>query len=414
MAGTSNLVGIDIGTTTIRCVIGTHDDFDEAPKVIGVGVSENIGMRKGAIIHIPDVVRSIDIAIGEAERMAGTEVESACVTVNGVHIQGIGSRGVIAVSASNREISPEDLMRVEEAATVVQLPANREIIHIFPRSYRLDGQENIKDPSGMSGVRLEVDAHVITAATPMLRNVFRAVEETDTRVERRTVPGLADAHAVLTRQQKESGVMVLDIGGGTSNIAVFEEGDVQHVAVLPVGGINITNDLAIGLKTDLDVAEAVKREHASALKTTRNGRVKEISVTVGDQKHTFKAKEVSMIVQARLDEIFDLVVKELKSIERNGRLPGGVVMVGGTANLHGIDEYAKERLGLPARIRKPSGFSGITDQVDSPEFAAAVGLMMMCSDEPQGRGRLGGRAMPTMTFSGVGDSIGNIFKKFKP
>jgi cell division protein FtsA len=366
-------IGLDIGTTTVRCVIGQLNDSDVAPTVIGTGVALNLGVRKGAVSNIQDTVNAIDAAIEDAERMAGYEVKAATVNINGSHIVGMNSKGVIAISSSTREIGLDDIARVEEAATVVQLPANREIIQVFARNYRLDGQANIKDPVGMTGVRLEVDAHVVTAATPALRNLEKAMDGTGTDIHYRLLAGLAAAEAVINREQRENGVVVIDYGASTTNVAVFEEGDVQHVAVIPVGSHNITNDLAIGLRTELNVAEAVKLAHAGP---EDKGRSKSVSVTVDGETHSFERKEIEMIVAARLDETFELVDRELAKISRSGKLPGGAVLVGGGANLAGLDEYVKDRLRLPARVAKPHGFAGLVDTIDGPEFATAIGLML--------------------------------------
>ena len=261
----SHFVGVDIGTSAVRCVVGMIDDKNETgkPSIIGHGSAPNIGMRKGAIVHIDDVSEAITQAVNEAERLSGIKISHATVNVNGSHVIGMNSKGVIAISAANREINLEDRMRVEEAATIVKLPPNREIIQVFAKNYRLDGQDNIKDPVGMQGVRLEVDTHILTAATPNLRNLDLALDKAHISVSHHTVSGLAAAEAVLSRQQRESGTVLLDIGAGTTNLMVIEDAEVQHIAVLPIGGINITNDLAIGLKTDLDVAEAVKLEQAN-------------------------------------------------------------------------------------------------------------------------------------------------------
>ena len=260
----NTFVGLDIGTSTVRCVVGMFDPADNGkPSLIGHGYAKNNGMRKGAVVHVDDVAESIVQAVTEAERMSGQRITSATVNINGSHVTGFNSSGVIAISGANREITVDDRYRVEEAATVVSMPPNREIVQFFAKNYSLDGQHNIKDPVGMQGIRFEVDAHIVTAATPNLRNLDGALDKAHVGATHHTVSSLAAAEAVLTRQQKEAGVVVLDIGAGTTNIIVVEDGEVQHVAVLPIGGTNITNDLAIGLKTDLDVAEAVKVQHAS-------------------------------------------------------------------------------------------------------------------------------------------------------
>lgn len=368
-------VGLDIGTSAVRCVIGVADDGDTArPSVIGHGSVPNLGMRKGVVVHPDDVVEAITNAAGEAERHSGMRVQKATVCVNGAHIAGINSRGVIAISTANREITPEDRLRAEEAATVVKLPPNREIIEVFAKSYRLDGQDNLKDPVGMQGVRLEVDTHIVTASTPSLKNLGLVLERAHIAGSHYTIPGLAAAEAVLTRQQKEAGTLLLDIGAGTTNLIVIEDGEVQHVAVIPVGGINITNDLAIGLKTDLDIAEKVKLEHASL---SYKGSVKTASVTHDKTSYTFDTHDIRIITEARVEELLEYVDKELKKIHRSRKLPGGVVLVGGTAKLPGIAEFTKEKLELAARVGELQTLSGLVDSVQDPSYVAAVGLMLL-------------------------------------
>jgi cell division protein FtsA len=256
-------VGLDIGTTAVRCVVGELASDASIPTVIGFSKAENTGMRKGNVAHIEEVAEAIVKAVQEAERMSGRDIRLATVNVNGSHVEGVNSRGVVAISSPDRVIGLEDRMRVEEAATVVQLPANKEIIQVFAKNYRLDGQENIKDPVGMHGVRLEVDTHIIVASTPALRSLEQTLERAELRASHRTVSSLGAAEAVLDRKQKESGVCVLDMGASTTNLLVIEDGEVEHVAVIPMGGIHITNDLAIGLKTDLDIAELIKLKHAT-------------------------------------------------------------------------------------------------------------------------------------------------------
>ena len=260
------------------------------PSIIGHGQAPNQGMRRGAVVHVDDVADAIVHAVTEAERISGMPIKHATVNVNGSHVSGLNSEGVIAISAANREITPEDRLRVEEAATIVSLPPNREIVQFFAKNYSLDGQRNIKDPVGMHGVRLEVDAHIVTAASPNLRNLDMALEKAEITPTHHTVSGLAAAEAVLTRQQKEAGTALLDIGAGTTNLIVFEDGEVQHVAVLPIGGQHITNDLAIGLKTDLDIAEAVK---IAARRPARDAKKTNAMVKVGDKAHNFQFEEIT-------------------------------------------------------------------------------------------------------------------------
>lgn len=398
-------VGLDVGTTQVRAVVGHLEAGQEKPNIIGIGVEPNAGMRKGTVVNLVNTAQAIDKALEAAERMSGHQVNEVTVSVNGAHVLSMSSKGVIAVG---HEINETDVDRVIEAATVLQLPANREILEVTPRSFQLDGQENIKDPLGMSGVRLEVDAHVITALGPHLKNLEKACEMTETHVNQRVLSGLAAARAVLTEQQMENGVVLVDIGGTTTNVIVFEEGDLQHVSVLPIGSVNITNDLAIGLKTDLDIAEKVKLEHAVAVEAAHKNSSKKAVVKIDKASFEFDVEDIDMIVEARLEEIFELVDKELKSIGRSSKLPGGVVLTGGGALLPGIEEFAKSALKLSARVGRPTGLGGLTDQVESPAFAGAVGLMFTdLRGEATGSSHGHGPSKPGKS----GDMLGSLTSK---
>ena len=367
-------VGLDIGTSTVRCVIGVVDATNPSKlSIVGHGSAPNLGMRKGVVVHVDDAADAIAHAITEAERLSGIRVTGGTVNINGTHVSGLNSKGVIAISAANREITPEDRLRVEEAATIVQLPSNREIIQVFAQNYRLDGQENIKDPVGMSGVRLEVDTHIVTASTPNLRNLDMALDKAQVSAHNHTLSGLAAAEAVLQRQQKEAGTVLLDIGAGTTNLVVLEDGEVQHTSVIPMGGQHITNDLAIGLRTELDIAEAVKVQHAGLMQSNK----RDIRVKMHGKEHVFKAEDIAMITEARVEELFEFVNKELARVHKAHKLPGGVVLVGGTAKLPGIADFAKQQLQLAARVGKLQPLSGLVDTVADPMYSTAVGLMIL-------------------------------------
>lgn len=409
MQGSANpsYVGLDVGTSTVRCVVGMVDPNNPGKvSIVGHGSAPNVGMRKGIVVHVDDAAEAIVQALTEAERLSGIRINGATVNVNGAHVSGINSKGVIAISAANREITPDDRYRVEEAATIVQLPSNREIIQVFAKNYRLDGQDNIKDPVGMNGVRLEVDTHIVTVASPNLRNLDMALEKARVAVHNHTLSSLAAAEAVMNRQQREVGTVLLDIGAGTTNLVVLEDGEVQHVAVLPIGGAHITNDLAIGLKTDLDVAEEVKIRHATL---DPNGVRRDVRVKVNGQDHIFKAEEIAMITEARVDELFEYVNKELSRIHRAHKLPGGVVLVGGSAKLPGLSNFAKEKMQLASRVGKLHSVSGLVDTVSDPSYSAAVGLMMLDM-----------LLTPDTTYVGGGSSsarainfVDNLWRKFK-
>lgn len=365
--------GLDIGTTGVRCVVGELSGEASLPSIIGFSEAENTGLRKGNVAHVDEVTQAVISAIGEAERMSGQEIKSATVNINGSHVQGITSKGVVAISSSNREITIDDRMRAEEAATIVQLPPNKEIIQVFAKNYRVDGQDNIKDPIGMQGVRLEVDTHIVVASTPALKSLDQVLEKAELMASHRTISSLAAAEAVLNRKQKEFGVAVVDIGAATTNLIVIEDGEVEHIAVIPMGGIHITNDLAYGLKTEIDIAELVKLKHASLAKDVSG----ETSFVKDGVELRFNREVIKMVVEARVEEILDYVNKELKKIHKAKKLAGGVTLVGGTAKLPGIVDFTKDTLELPARLGNWKHVERVVDGLDEQRFAPAAGLMIL-------------------------------------
>lgn len=403
-----HFVGIDIGTQTVRCVVGIFDD-DEAhtPSIIGYGSALNAGMRKGQVSHIEDVADAISQAVAEAERISGIRITDATVNVNGSHVAGVNSRGVIAISTANREITVEDRERVEEAATIIQLPPNRDIIQVFAKNYRLDGHESIKDPVGMHGVRLEVDTHIVTVSTPAIKSLDAALERAGIRPMHHTVSSLAAAESVMTRQQKESGTAMLDIGAGTTNMVVFEDGEVQHVAVIPIGGIHMTNDLAIGLRTDLDIAEAAKLQFGS-LKAGADTH-KMVRVRHDGREYEFDQSDIHMVLEARVAELLEYVDKELKKIQKSRKLPGGVVLVGGSSRLPGLAEFARDELELPARVGHLLPVTGIVDAIADQPFDTAIGLMWlnMLLGQHSGSDQTG-----VGSFGNVGSAAKSLFKRF--
>ncbi|MDR0955743.1 MAG: cell division protein FtsA [Candidatus Nomurabacteria bacterium] len=408
MQGTRYAVGLDVGTGTVRAVVACGEDGAPAT-IVGVGEQPNFGMRKGTIVNLDKTAEAVDRALEAAERMSGYHIDNATVSINGSHIVGLSSQGVIAVGASGHEIGADDLRRVEEAATVVRLPANREILDVTPRSYTLDSQDNIKDPFGMTGVRLEVDAYMITALAPHVKNLDKVLEMTELPARNIIVSGVAAAKAVLTDQQRENGVVLIDIGASTTNVAVFEEGDLIHLAILPVGGNNVTNDLAIGLKTDLDVAEKVKLEHSYAASGQRE-KDSMVKVKIGGAVLEFDTHLIDDIVEARLGEIFDLVNGELKKCKRLAKLPGGAVLTGGGAKLRGITDLARDNLQLAARVAQPAKFGGMGDKVASPEWSAAIGLMLI---DLETAAPVAGGKKPHGAGGGLAKKLSGLFKKKK-
>jgi cell division protein FtsA len=399
-------VGIDIGTTTVRCVVGHIDASTGTPTIVGVGEIANTGMRKGSIVNLNGPAQAIDEALGEAERMSGYEVNSAGVSINGSHILSTTTDGMVAVGSADHIVEPEDVLRLEEVATIGKVPANRETLEVVPHSYRLDGQDNIKDPVGMTGTRLEINANVISAMAPQMAALHSTLEMAKVTPSVITPSVVAAAKAVLSEQQLENGVAVIDMGGATTSVAIFEEGDLQFVGVIAVGGNNITNDLAIGLKTDPEIAEQVKLTHGSATKQSDS---ETVSVKHDKETFEFSRDDIDEIIEARLEELFEAVTKEMKKAGHHAKLPSGVVLTGGGAQLKNIVEYTKQTLGLAVRIGAASGFGGVAEHLDKPQFAAAAGLMLL---DARGYNQHGDHHGGSRTKSAAHQASGTIKRLF--
>jgi cell division protein FtsA len=419
MAKESIIVGIDIGTSNVRSIIAQQVRGEHLPRVVGVGTTPSFGIRRGSIIDIDEAVKGINTAIENAERMAGIPVKRAIINIGGCDIDFQNSKGVIAIGRADGEVTEDDINRVISEAQVIPLPMNKEIVHVLPKKYRLDDLDNIKDPMGMKGVRLEVDALIIESSSTQVKNLSKCVYQAGIEVDDIVLEPLAAAEAVLGKKQKELGVVLINIGGGTTSLAVYEEGELLHVAILPVGAIHITNDVAIGLRTSVEVAEKIKLEYGSALTHDINKKEGiELSQFDSSESDIVSRYHVCEIIEARLEEIFQLVNGELKKIGKAGLLPSGAVLVGGGAKMAHITELAKEILGLPVQVGFPQGFGGILDKVDDPTFATVAGLVMWNFDQSgefmQGSSRM---KMPNLFSNGTGQvaiKIKGWFKKFLP
>ena len=400
-------VGIDVGTKNVRCVIGYIDADGDAPKIVGVGTAPNSGMRKGTVTNLAGPAEAIDTALGAAERMSGHQVKTAVLSVNGSHLTSTKADGMITVGTTDNEVTPGDIVRLEDMATTGKIAQNREILEIVAHSYRLDGQDNIKDPIGMTGTRLEIKANVVSGLLPHITNLQKLAEMAKVEVSSVVPAVLASAQAVLTENQRETGVAVLDIGAATTGVAVFEEGDLQYLSVIPLGGQNVTNDLAIGLRTDPEIAESVKLAHA------RFGGKKLGKVETKHEKKTysFEQSEIDEIVGARYEEIFEAVAKELKKAGRAGKLPSGAVLTGGGANTKGLVDFTKEQLGVAARLGKPSEYGGASNEIKGPEFSAAAGLMLI--DAASGVSYAKSPQNAKKAAEKAGGFLRGIFAKFK-
>ncbi len=373
------VTGLDVGTENVRAVIASVDKNNHIA-IVGYNEGKSAGMRKGIPANLAGPAGAIDKMLGDAERMGGYDVRSAYVSINGSTVISTHTEGMIAVGTAEHEINPEDLDRVVDIAVSGRIPANRDVLDVIPLEYALDGQAGIKDPMGMSGARLEMRANVISALTPNCENLKKATMNADVEALR-LIPGVvAAAKAVLNERQKENGVAVIDLGAATTSIAIYEEGDLQYVGVVPVGSNNITNDLAIVLAIDPDLAEEIKTRFVTGDFDSE----KSLAIKVGKHgERTFDRREVEEVVKARLEEIFGEVRKKLKIAKYDQRLPEGVILTGGGAKMRDIEIFAKQCLEAAVKIGVPYNLEGVADAVERPEFAAAVGLAMFAAEESQ-------------------------------
>jgi cell division protein FtsA len=373
---TEPIVGLDVGTTKICAVIGlprTGGGLD----IVGVGSAPSRGLRRGVVVNIESTVEAIKAAVADAEQMAGAEVSGVYAGVAGGHIRGLNSRGVVAVSGKDREVTDLDVERAVEAARAINLPQDREIIHVLPQTFMIDDADGIREPVGMSGVRLEVEVHIVTGAAASVQNVIRSVNRAGLAVQDVVLEPLASAQAVLFPDERELGVLVVDIGGGTTDIALFRDGAVWHTAILPLGGDHITNDVAIGLRTPMADAEELKKRHGCALTASVPAEETVDVPSVGGRKPRQLSRQVlSEIIQPRVEEIFTLVARELTRAGFQDAATAGVVLTGGTSLLEGMPELAEAVFDQPVRRGFPGDVGGLADVVRSPIYSTAVGLAL--------------------------------------
>lgn len=371
------VTGLDVGTENVRAVVATVDK-DGQLAVVGYNEGKSSGMRKGIPANLTGPAESIDRMLGEAERMGGYEVRSAFVSTSGPQVLSTRTEGMIAVGTADHEITEGDLDRVEDVAVTGRIPANREVLSVIPLEYAIDGQGGIKDPIGMSGARLEMRANVISALTPNCENLRKATLAADVKALRLVPSAMAAARAVLTDRQKENGVAVIDLGAATTSVAVYEEGDLQYVGVIPAGSNNVTNDLAIVLAVDPGMAEEIKTRFVTGVFNSDKNPI----IRIGrDPERTFERQEVEAVVVARLEEIFMEIRKKLKAAKYDQRLPEGVILTGGGAKMRDIEVFAKQVLETSVKIGVPFGLGGVADAVEKPEFATAVGLALLAADD---------------------------------
>lgn len=404
------LASLDIGSAKIRTVVAVVDGSKEqdVPNIIGVGLSPSLGMRKGHVIDVEELIHNIISSLEDAERMAGVPINHVYVGMSGSHIEAFDSRGVIAISGA--EITMEDVGRVLDAAQAVSIPANRRILHIEPKAYAVDEQRGIKNPVGMTGIRLEVEAHIITGHIQHVKNIEKCVDQAGVDIDDLVPATIAASEAVLTKRQKELGVAVIDVGAGSTSIAIFEEGTILHSVSLPIGGESVTNDIAIGLRTSIDTAEKIKIEFGSVLpEEIAEREMIDLSSVSKVDSQTVSKRYMAEIMQARYFEIFTLVEAELKRIGRSGMLPAGALLTGAAVKAPGVLDLARDVLGLPVQMGFPTDVGGVIEKVDDPAYATALGTLVWGMREGDSAPRMGSQQLRR-----AASQVGSWFKSLLP
>ncbi len=408
------ITGLDIGSTAIRMVVGERPKNEPKIRIIGAVEGPSKGISKGVVVDVDDAISAISSVLEKTERMIGNPINRAWVGINGSHITTTETRGIAAVSKVNGEIREADVERVIENAKSVSVPPNFEILHVIPKSFTVDSQTGIKDPVGMTGIRLEVEAQIIQGLSAQIKNLTNCVYRTSLEIDDLVLSILATSESVLTGRQKDLGVVVVNLGGRTTSMAVFEEGDLLHTAVIPVGSDHITSDINLLFRISVDTAEKIKVREGSCLsKEFKRHDEMKFSAIGGIEEGYFSKKQVCEVIEARVEEIFEYVDKELKKIGKSGRLPAGVVITGGGAKLDGVVEIAKRALHLPASIGYPHDLVSSLDKVSDPSFTTAVGLVLWGDSVVN---KSGGRVAPSpfASFGGAVSGIRKIFQSFLP
>jgi len=369
------IVAIDVGTTKVCALVGELAN-GEGLRVLGVGVGPSHGLRKGIVIDLNQASQSIVAAVDKAQRTSGMAIKAAYMGITGAHISCRNSKGVVAVSRSDHVITHEDVHRAVEAARAVTIPANCEILHVIPRSFVVDGQEGIRDPVGLKGIRLEVEVHIVTGATTSIQNLVQCAQRAKIEVSDLVLEPLASSEAVLAEEEKELGVVLADVGGGTTDIAIFIGGNIWYSKILPVGGNHLTSDIAFGLRLPFATAEDVKIRYGHALADTIPEEETFEVAGFGSNHLTIRRRQLAAIIEPRVREIYALILNEIKRSGYDGLLPAGVVLTGGTASLAGMAELGREELDLPLRIGSPHSLSGLADTITGPAYATSVGLLL--------------------------------------
>jgi cell division protein FtsA len=375
-SGRNIIAGLDIGTSKIGMVIGEVDENDRL-QILGAGMSPSEGLRQGVVINLDLAVQSITRALQEARLTAGVDINEVIVGIAGDHIRSVNSRGVVAVSRGDHEITQNDVERVIDAAKAIALPIDREVLHVLPQEFIVDNQAGIKNPVGISGVRLEAEVHIVTGAVTSAQNIVRSVKKAGLEIGGLVLEPLASSYATLDKNEKDLGVALIDLGGGTTDIAIFHDGAIRHTSVIGLGGQNVTNDIGLGLRTPLDQAEEIKKRFGCSHKSAIcKGEVFTVPGIGGRASREVSREVLISIIQPRMEEIFSLAAKEVKRSEFEELLGAGIVLTGGGSLLEGTTLLAEEIFGLPAKVGIPQGLLGLSESVASPIFSTGVGLVL--------------------------------------
>ncbi len=367
------VVGLDIGTTKI-CVIAGNKNEEGMIEIIGIGTSPSKGLRKGVVVNIDSTVESIKKAVEEAELMAGCEVTSVYTGIAGGHIKSLNSRGVVAIK--EREVNRGDVERVIDAARAISIPIDREVLHVFPQEFIVDDQDGIKDPLGMSGVRLEAEVHIVTGAVASVQNIIKSCNRAGLEVKDIVLEPFASSLAVLTSEERELGVALVDVGGGTTDLAIFLDGSIWHTSVITLGGNNISNDISVGIRTPISEAERIKIKYGCAgTSMVRDDETIEVPSVGGRPPRVLSRQILSEIIEPRVEELFSLVKREIIKTGYEDMIASGLVLSGGSSIMEGMVEIAEEVMGMPARCGTPQDIGGLVDVVSSPMYSTAVGLV---------------------------------------
>jgi cell division protein FtsA len=402
------IVAIDVGTTKIATLVGESAEGGSL-RIVGVGVAPSRGIKRGVVVNVAEATEAISASIEKAERSSGYQIARAFVSIAGAHINAVNSRGVVAVARGERGVSTDDVERAVDAARAIAIPPDREVLHVIPRGFTVDGQDGVHDPIGMVGFRLEVETHIVTGATSSVHNLLKCIEGAHVAVDALVLDSIASGEAVLTEHEKEMGVALADIGGGTTDIAIFIDGSVWHTTVLGVGGHHITNDVAVGLRVPAEAAERAKVAHGHArFQTIDPADMVDVEAFEDNGKARVARRDIAEIIEARAEEILSLIMKEVKRSGYDGLLPAGLVLTGGAAQLRGLRDLGRQVMNLPVRVGTPQDLIGLTDTISTPAYATGVGLLKWGDRQ----GGVLARSKPSEP--GISRRLGAFFKSLLP